>query len=177
EELRRRNFITRGQTSAVGQRISEPVDMAGLLDRALQLSAFTEKRARFSADRSGPLRKGIGLARFMPGAGFTGSGEDHLASVVEVEATDDGRVRVLTANTEIGQGTNTIFTQIAADALGLPPDSIEIVQPDTAVVPNSGPTVASRTCMVVGKLVEDAAVALRRLLTGARRLGETFSPD
>jgi len=175
DELRRRNFITRGQTSAVGQTISEPVDMAGLLDRALELSAFSEKRDRFSADRSGPLRKGIGLATFMHGAGFTGSGEDHLASVVEVEATDEGRVRILTANTEIGQGTNTIFTQIAADALGLPADSIEIAQPDTAAVPNSGPTVASRTCMVVGRLVEDAAVTLRRLLIGAGLLGETFS--
>ena len=177
DELRRRNFITQGQTSAVGQTISEPVDMAGLLDRALELSGFCEKRARFAAERSGPLRKGIGLATFMHGAGFTGSGEEHLASVVEVEATDEGRVRILTANTEIGQGTNTIFTQIAADALGLPPDSIEIAQPDTALVPDSGPTVASRTCMVVGKLVEDAAVTLRRLLTGAGLLEETFSAD
>ena len=177
DELRRRNFITQGQTSAVGQTISEPVDMAGLLDRALELSGFCEKRARFGADRSGPLRKGIGLATFMHGAGFTGSGEEHLASVVEVEATDEGRVRILTANTEIGQGTNTIFTQIAADALGLPPNSIEIAQPDTALVPDSGPTVASRTCMVVGKLVADAAVTLRRLLTGAGLLEETFSAE
>ena len=177
DELRRRNFIAQGQTSAVGQTITEPVDMPGLLDRALQLSGFHEKRARFGAERSGSLRRGIGLATFMHGAGFTGSGEDHLASIVEVEATAEGRVRILTANTEIGQGTNTIFTQIAADAMGLPPESIEIVQPDTAVVPNSGPTVASRTCMVVGKLVEDAATVLRRLLTGAHLLGETFSPD
>ncbi|MEO7275099.1 MAG: xanthine dehydrogenase family protein molybdopterin-binding subunit [Vicinamibacterales bacterium] len=175
DELRRRNFIAQGQRSAVGQTIREPVDMPGLLDRALHLSGFHDKRARFAADRSGALRKGIGLATFMHGAGFTGSGEDHLASVVTVEATDEGLVRILTANTEIGQGTNTIFTQIAADALGLPPDSIEVVQPDTAVVPNSGPTVASRTCMVVGKLIEDAAITLRQLLTGAGLLGPTFT--
>ena len=76
-------------------------------------------------------------------------------------------MRVLTASTEIGQGTNTIFAQIAADALGLPPTRSRSRSRTRAVVPNSGPTVASRTCMVVGKLVEDAAVALRRLLTGA----------
>ena len=104
------------------------------------------------------MKKGIGFASFMHGAGFTGSGEDHLASVVDVEATAEGRVRVLAASTEIGQGTNTIFSQIVADTLGIDYDDVEVAQPDTAAVPNSGPTVASRTCMVVGKLVETAAL-------------------
>ena len=74
------------------------------------------------------------------------------------------RVRVLAGSTEMGQGTNTIFSQIAADALGLGCDQIEILQPDTAQVPNSGPTVASRTAMIVGKLVESAALALKKTL-------------
>ena len=170
EEFRRRNFIQTGQTSAVGQVMREPIDMAALLDRALTLSDYHAKRARFeAANAAGSVekRKGIGFATFMHGAGFTGSGEEHLASIVTVEGTAEGRVRVLTASTEIGQGTNTIFSQIAADALGLDPDAVEVVQPDTAVVPNSGPTVASRTCMVVGKLVESAALALRATLEGA----------
>jgi CO/xanthine dehydrogenase Mo-binding subunit len=175
EEFRRRNFIAHGQTSAVGQVMSQPVDMPALLDRALEISGYHEKRARFAAENTGSIRKGIGLATFMHGAGFTGSGEDHLQSLVEVEALDDGRVRVLTANTEIGQGTNTIFGQIAADALRVPFDAIEIVTPDTSVVPNSGPTVASRTCMVVGKLVEDAALGVQRLLIGAGLLTEGYT--
>ncbi len=54
----------------------------------------------------------------MHGAGFTGSGEVYLASVVGAEATAEGRVRILAASTEIGQGTNTVFSQIAAEALG-----------------------------------------------------------
>ena len=163
EELRRRNFIQTGQTSAVGQVMREPIDMPALLDRALALSEYHAKRVRFAAENAAGARtkKGIGLATFMHGAGFTGSGEEHLASIVTVEGTPDGRIRVLTASTEIGQGTNTIFSQIAADALGLALDDVEIVQPDTALVPNSGPTVASRTCMVVGKLVESAALSLR----------------
>jgi CO/xanthine dehydrogenase Mo-binding subunit len=170
DEFRRRNFIQTGQTSAVGQVMRDPVDMAGLLERALTLSDYRAKRARFeSANPGSALKKGIGFAAFMHGAGFTGSGEDHLASIVTVEATVAGRVRVLTASTEIGQGTNTIFSQIAADALGLDVGAIEIVQPDTAVVPDSGPTVASRTCMVVGKLVESAALELRATLE--RKLG------
>ena len=161
DEFRRRNFIETGQTTAVGQVMHEAIDMTGLLGRALELSDYHAKRQRFAAmNATSPLKKGIGLAAFMHGAGFTGSGEDHLASIVEVEATVEGRVRILTSSTEIGQGTNTVFSQIVADALGISLDAVDVVQPDTAVVPNSGPTVASRTCMVVGKLVESAAHAL-----------------
>ena len=168
EELRRRNFIQTGQTSAVGQVIKDGVDMGAILDRALQLSDFREKRRQFREFNQSAAarnrRRGIGLATFMHGAGFTGSGEDHLASIVSVEGTADGHVRVLSASTEIGQGTRTIFAQIAADALGIDVEAIEVVQPDTAFVPNSGPTVASRTCMVVGGLVENACRSLKSVL-------------
>jgi CO/xanthine dehydrogenase Mo-binding subunit len=162
DELRRRNFIAAGQTSAVGQVMQDPIDMAALLERALSISGYHAKRARFDAiNPSLRVRKGIGLATFMHGAGFTGSGEDHLASVVAVEALADGRVRVLSSNTEIGQGTITVFAQIASDTLGVPLETVEIAQPDTSIVPDSGPTVASRTCMVVGKLIETASRRLR----------------
>src|SRR5712692_5509046 len=118
EEFRRRNFIQTGQTTATGQVIREEVNMGELLDRALRESDYHAKIERFARENPGALRKkGIGFASFMHGAGFTGSGEEYLASVVEVEATPNGRVRVLAASTEIGQGTNTIFSQIAADAL------------------------------------------------------------
>ena len=133
--------------------------------RADAVGLSREARALRAANARGTLKKGIGFAAFMHGAGFTGSGEDHLASVVAVEATPDGPVRVLSASTEIGQGTNTIFSQIAADALGIDGADVDVVQPDTSVVPNSGPTVASRTCMVVGKLVETAALELRACST------------
>ena len=110
----------------------------------------------------------------MHGAGFTGSGEVFLQSVVSAEATAEGKVRLLAASTEIGQGTNTIFSQIAAEALGLDFDSIEIVQPDTGLVPNSGPTVASRTSMVVGKLVESAVMGLKQTLIGSGLLSPEY---
>ena len=87
DALRRRNFIRAGDTSAVGQVMRDPIDMTALLDRALSIADYHAKRARF--DEINPslrIRKGIGLATFMHGAGFTGSGEDHLASVVAVEA-------------------------------------------------------------------------------------------
>jgi CO/xanthine dehydrogenase Mo-binding subunit len=175
DEFRRRNFITPGRSNAVGQVIREQVDMNGLLDRALELSEFHRKRERFDREnRTAAIKRGIGFATFMHGAGFTGSGEVHLASLVTVEAAPDGHIRVLTASTEIGQGTNTIFAQIACDALGIDCDDIEVTQPDTSVVPDSGPTVASRTCMVVGKLVESAARGVRLTLAGAGLLGDSY---
>ena len=70
---------------------------------------------------------------------------------------------------------NTIFSQIASEALGIDFDLIEIVQPDTGSVPNSGPTVASRTAMVVGKLVESAVIGLRQTLMGAGLLNENYT--
>jgi CO/xanthine dehydrogenase Mo-binding subunit len=175
-ELRRRNFIRTGATLAVGQTVREPVDMAGLLQRAMTLSDYTAKRRTFARGNEGAaVRKGIGLATFMHGAGFTGSGEVQLQSVVTVEGTADGVVRVLAASTEIGQGTNTIFAQIAAETLGLDVEDIEIAQPDTAVVPDSGPTVASRTCMVVGKLVETAAAGVRHTLVDSGYLPSAYT--
>ncbi|HKV37459.1 MAG TPA: xanthine dehydrogenase family protein molybdopterin-binding subunit [Pyrinomonadaceae bacterium] len=175
EEFRRRNFIHEGETTATSQIIRERVDMNALLDRALQLSDYHAKRERFAQQNGNRRKHGIGFATFMHGAGFTGSGEVYLQSVVSAEATAEGQVRVLAASTEIGQGTNTIFSQIAAEALGLDFESIEIVQPDTGLVPNSGPTVASRTSMVVGKLVESAVTGLKQTLIGSGLLNEDFS--
>jgi CO/xanthine dehydrogenase Mo-binding subunit len=168
DAFRRKNFIAFGDTLAVGQTIREPVEMSRLLDRALAASGYHAKRERFARDNPGrAVKRGIGFASFFHGAGFTGSGEVHLASIVSVEGTIDGRVRVLAASTEIGQGTNTIFSQIAAGALGIDPEDVDVAQPDTAVVPDSGPTVASRTCMVVGRLVETAALGVRHTLVDA----------
>jgi CO/xanthine dehydrogenase Mo-binding subunit len=165
EELRRRNFIRKGRTTATAQVIREDIDMPALLDRALAETCYQAKKEQFARENpSSPIKRGIGLASFLHGAGFTGSGERYLSSVVGIEATVDGRVRILASSTEIGQGTNTILSQIAADALGLPYEQVEIAQPDTAEVPNSGPTVASRTCMIVGKLVESAALGLKQTL-------------
>jgi CO/xanthine dehydrogenase Mo-binding subunit len=178
EEFRRRNFITEGEMTATSQVILEKVDMAGLLDRALELTGYHEKRARFALENpTSRKKKGIGFASFMHGAGFTGSGEVYLQSVVGVEATARGGIRVLAASTEIGQGTNTIFSQIAAETLGIDYDLIEIAKPDTGNVPNSGPTVASRTCMIVGKLVESAALGLKQTLVGAGLLKEDYDSE
>ena len=179
-EARRMNFIRKGQTLATGQVVRDDIDMSVLLDKALAASGYYEKRASFAASNASadePIKRGMGVACFMHGTGFTGSGEKYLASIVGAEATPEGRVRVLAASTEIGQGTNTIFAQIAADALGVDCDTIEIAQPDTSKVPNSGPTVASRTCTIVGKLVETAATQVKDALLASGVLALPYTPE
>lgn len=170
DALRRKNLLEPGDTTATSQAVDEAIDLGAMLDRALAESDWHAKRAAFDAHNADPantVKKGLGLATFFHGSGFTGSGEVYLASVVGVEALKGGRARVLAASTEIGQGTNTIFSQIAADALQVPYEWVDVAQPDTGRVPDSGPTVASRTCMVVGRLVQDASTALVETLRQA----------
>jgi len=177
-EIRKRNFLKPGQMTTTEQTVREPIDMEQLLDRALELSDYQAKKRRFAKENeTGTSKKGIGLAAFLHGAGFTGSGERNLGSVVGVEGCADGGVRVLVSSTEFGQGTKTVLCQIAAETLGLPYENIEIAQADTNEVPNSGPTVASRTVMVVGKLVQSAALGIKQTLIASGLLGDSYSPE
>jgi CO/xanthine dehydrogenase Mo-binding subunit len=177
-EIRRRNFLKTGQTTTTEQSVREEIEMNKLLDRALQLSGYAAKKAHFAQENEkGPVKRGMGIAAFLHGAGFTGSGERYLASVVGVEGCADGTVRVLVSSTDFGQGTNTVLCQIAAEALGLSYEEVSIAQPDTKQVPNSGPTVASRTAMVVGNLVRSAALGVKQTLIGSGMLSHSYSPE
>src|SRR5262249_21873215 len=113
---------------------------------------------------TGRKRRGIGMSLFFHGAGFTGSGEAKMKAQAGVEVTGDGRVRILSGSTEIGQGTRTIFCQIVADEVGVDLDSVEMEEPDTSRVPDSGPTMAIRTCMIVGRVVQLAAREIKEKL-------------
>jgi CO/xanthine dehydrogenase Mo-binding subunit len=179
-ELRRRNLLRPGDRMATGQVVTEALDLEGLMDRALDDLDYHRKReafARRNAGASATVKKGVGFSVFMHGCGFTGSGEKNLASITGAATRADGRVEVLAASTEMGQGKGTVFSQIAAEALGVPVDLVAMAPADTRVVPNSGPTVASRSTMVVGRLVQDAALALRRTLAGQGYLREPCDPE
>ncbi len=178
EELRRRNFLSTGDCTATGQPLNDPVDMQKLLTRALEEHGYHEKLKRFAEEnKHSCIKRGVGFATFMHGAGFTGSGERRLNSLVHIEVNADGRPNILVSSTEFGQGTNTILCQVAAQALSLPYENISIAQPDTRVVPNSGPTVASRTAMIVGKLVERACTKLLTTLQDYASLPPQHTPE
>src|SRR5437867_1356218 len=115
DEFQRRNFINEGETTATHQIIREKVELEGLVNRAFEASDYRAKLKRFAEENRGSvgripanrrqdagaprIKKGIGFASFMHGAGFTGSGEVFLQSVVGAEATSAGRVKVLRACT------------------------------------------------------------------------------
>jgi CO/xanthine dehydrogenase Mo-binding subunit len=194
-DLRRRWVYREGDTTPTGQVLRESVGGIDVLEAAAEASAFDRVHAQTRAMREGRtdgarLASGIGLALAWHGAGFTGSGEVKLASVASLELTDDGRIRILTASTEMGQGTKTIFPQLVADALGVEYGEVEIAPQDTSIVPDSGPTVASRTAMVVGGLLIRAAEKFRARVeeqtgrpfassyreAGPMRIDEEFTP-
>jgi CO/xanthine dehydrogenase Mo-binding subunit len=158
--LRAINALRPGDTTATGQILKEDASALPVLREAVRRTAFTRKRRRWRG-----TNRGIGLSLFFHGSGFTGSGEVKLASQVALELTARG-VRILVGSTEIGQGTRTMHAQIVADTLGVPFDAVEVSEADTARVPDSGPTVASRTCMVVGRLLQRAAEQMRKQLDG-----------
>lgn len=163
-DVRRINLLEEGDSTATGQVIRDGADRIAVLDRALELADYAGRReahAAFNVE-SRDRRRGIGLATFFHGAGFTGSGEVFLGSEVHVAGLPDGRIEARTANVEMGQGTLTVFTQLVCERLGVAPEHVVIAPADTALVPDSGPTVASRTVMVVGGLLEKACDDLRR---------------
>jgi len=175
-ELRRRNFLATGDTMATGQLVRERLDLGGIMDRALAEIGYFGKRRAFALATGDPVKRGVGFSVFMHGCGFTGSGEAHMASVAGVEGLEDGSVSVLAASTEMGQGKNTVFAQIVAEALSLPLELVEVAQTDTARVPNSGPTVASRSTMMVGRILQDAACGLKLSLVQQGLLREPYTP-
>ena len=158
--LRELNALRPGDTTATGQVMDTDCSAHMVLDEAVRRTDFRAKRHQFRG-----TNRSIGLSLFFHGAGFTGSGERHLNSKARLDLTERG-VRIAVGSTEIGQGTRTMHAQIVADALGIPYDDVEVAQPDTSLVADSGPTVASRTCMVVGKILEECAIEMKRRLAG-----------
>ena len=154
-DLRRKWMLRLGDTTATGQELTESVGSDLVLDAVLKAAPAVRPSDRPS------VRRGRGLSLVFHGSGFTGSGEKKLSGTVAVEGLANGMFQILTASTEIGQGTKTIFCQLAADALGVGLDKVVLAPQDTSLVPDSGPTVASRTAMIVGRLIQEAATELR----------------
>jgi len=177
-DLRRQNVLRIGDKTVTGQVLRESVGVEECIERAVAESRYEEKRAAYAeAPKGARTRRGIGVSVFMHGAGFTGSGERRLKGKVQIDLERGGRLRIRTASTDIGQGTETVFRQIAAAAADVGLDAIEFEVPCTTNVPDSGPTVASRTVMVVGSIVEKAAktIADRVRATDAFRGGASFA--
>jgi CO/xanthine dehydrogenase Mo-binding subunit len=168
-DLRKQNMIGLGDATPTGQVLRSSVGLSECVERALAASGYWDKKTPLLRGRKA---RGIGCATFMHGGGFTGSGERMLKGKVAVDLMPGGKLRVRSASTDIGQGTETVFCQIAADAAGIPIEDVSFATPCTTAVPDSGPTVASRTVMVVGAIVEAAA---RDVAERVRAEGDLFA--
>ena len=158
--FRQTYFLSQGDPTATGGQLRSPVQLDELTDAVCRLSGYAQKR-RGPRETNGKLR-GIGISVFFHGCGFTGAGErDLISACVRLRKGADGTVRVFASSAEIGQGAMTALGKIAAQTLGIPLSGVNYDYPDTALCPDSGPTSASRTVMVVGRLVQEAARRLK----------------
>ena len=162
-EFRRQNLFKEGDLTATNQPMEDPAGHT-VLDAVLEEVKNSEPATahpRPGVDmKTARMARGTGLSMVFHGCGFTGNGEANIKGRVALKL-EGNKVYILTSSTDIGQGVDTIFPQIVAEELGLSLEQVIVSPHDTADVPDSGPTVASRTTMVVGQVVLDAAKKLR----------------
>ncbi len=166
DAFRLKNCLHEGDVTPTGGLLRDSVGSPEVLEKTLERCQFAEKWQQCSRGKSGErLWYGIGLSFFAHGSGFTGDGEARMKSKValDLETRADGTpiVNVRVSSTEMGQGTGTILPQVAADALGIDVTHVDYPMPDTFKVPDSGPTVASRTAMVVGSTIYSAGQKMK----------------
>ena len=116
-----------------------------------------------------PGRRGVGVASCWYGCGNTSLPNP---STIRIGISHRGTVVLHQGATDIGQGANTVITQIAAEALGLPVSDFELISPDTALTPDAGKTSASRQTFVTGRAAHDAGKALRAAILRLCNSGE-----
>jgi CO/xanthine dehydrogenase Mo-binding subunit len=159
-ELRRRNALRKGDETITGHRLTASVGFDEVLTKVAQSAEWESKRASY-AGSGGAVRKGIGLAACYYGVGLGAMGKHLNPAGANVVVHGDGSVTVAVGTTEIGQGMVAVLTQIAAEALGCPVELVRVMEADTSRVPDSGPTVASRTTVMSGNAIRDAAARIR----------------
>lgn len=182
--FRRINLLQADDTMPTGQILGADTSIREVFEKALAETRYGERyqeileanrRCADAVDSNRHVRHGIGLAVFMHGTGLNEYWETETKSRVRLRGTVDGKVEVLTAQAEFGQGTLTTLGRIAAEALGFDEDDIVVNHPDTALVPDSGPTVASRTNSIIGSLICEASDELKRRIV--ERCGPKATAD
>ena len=156
-DIRRRNALLDGDRTVCGQQL-HGVGIAECLDALAPAWEEAGPRiAAFNAEHS-TVKRGLGVASCWYGCGNTALPNP---STVRLGITGDGRLILHQGATDIGQGSNTVITQICADALGMPLADFELVGPDTALTPDCGKTSASRQTFITGKAAELSGRRLR----------------
>jgi len=157
-KFREKYLSKQGDRTSTNGTFRDPIIMPEMIEKVLKESNYKEKTELYKNDSY----RGIGMSWFLHGCGFTGSGEaEHINAVVKLEKDSLDNVEILIAAVDMGQGVKTTMRKIVANVLEMPIEKIIYNFPDTNKVPDSGPTVASRTIMIVGGLVARAALKLK----------------
>ena len=153
-KFRRSLLAKQGDLTSTMGTFRDPVLMPDMIDKAMEVSDYIRKRKEYDVKDS---FKGIGMSFFFHGCGFTGSGEQtHIKAKVRLKKEND-LVYILIAAVDMGQGVKTSFRKLVAHILEIDIENVVFNNPDTDFVLDSGPTVASRTMMIVGGIVARAA--------------------
>ena len=152
------NALEPDTPTVTGQRIPDASGFAKCLQALKPQWAQLRKEAELHNGSQAPTRQGVGMAGMFYGCGNTSLPNP---STIRLGLKADGRLALHQGAVDIGQGSNTVIAQIAADALGLPLDRIDLLPPDTDLTPDCGKTSASRQTFVTGKAAELAGLSLR----------------
>jgi CO/xanthine dehydrogenase Mo-binding subunit len=162
DELRRRNLLAAETVTATGQCLDDhPVSLPEVMDRALQSIGYAEKFKQPTPVGT-TKRRGIGFAVSHRGCSLGAEGVDRAEAWLRWQA--DGTVLLSIGLSDNGAGLNTVLQQIAAEELGIGMEQVRMDEPDTMLVPDAGPTVASRGTLMGGNAVRQAAMRLREML-------------
>ncbi len=169
-EFRIINALRNGQPTVTGQVINEGVGIRACFEslRSHWARARAEA-AQFNRTTVGPIRRGVGVAGMWYGCGNTSLSNP---STMMVGLRPDGRLVIHQGAVDIGQGSNTVITQIFADAIGAPVDAFDRLSADTDITPDCGKTSASRQTFVSGKAAEMAGRQLRQAILRLANAGE-----
>jgi len=166
-KFRRINAMEDGQTTVCGQQL-HGVGIGACLDVLTGPWSDALCRAEDKNSQNGSIRYGVGVASCWYGCGNTGLPNP---STIRLGITADGQLCLHQGATDIGQGSNTVITQICADALGLPIEHFTLIGPDTALTPDCGKTSASRQTFVTGKAAHLAGRTLREAILNLSNMG------
>jgi len=157
-EFRIRNALSDTTPTVTGQVMGDGVGYRECLEALRPRWRQAREAAEAFNAATTRLKRGVGVAGMFYGCGNTSLPNP---STIRIGLKPDGRVALHQGAVDIGQGSNTVITQIAADALGLPLAVFDLVSADTDLSPDCGKTSASRQTFVTGKAAELAGRALR----------------
>jgi CO/xanthine dehydrogenase Mo-binding subunit len=173
--FRMKNIIRQGDKITTGQLIDHSAGMQETLQVAREKSHWREKwkpapnlqDVLVEAKNGKHIWNGIGVSASYYALGFGASGKSSSRTSAYVQLELDGGVVFSVGTVEMGQGMITVLAQIIAEELGVDYEGIHMASADTSRVPDSGPTVASRTTMFSGRAVQNACRKLRALMFDA----------